>query len=221
MPSPRMITAFGETHSLSEWARIKGIDVGTLKTRINRLGWDAERAIATPAKEGWANKESHGLSNTPEYLVWQGMRERCHNPNSDRYASYGGRGIFVCDRWRYSFAAFIADLGPRPSTQHSLDRIDNDGPYSPENVRWATDGEQRFNKRNTIRLAYHGQRLTIAEAEAKFGVPRKIIYSRLGDGWSVERALQEPVRAVRVGDHSPELAEYAATLDRVAEEMGR
>lgn len=74
------------------------------------------------------------------------MRQRCLNPKAIGYKRYGGRGITVCDQWRDSFEAFLADVGPRPSAAHSIDRIDNDGNYEPGNVRWATTAQQHANK---------------------------------------------------------------------------
>jgi hypothetical protein len=91
--------------------------------------------------------KTHGMHNTPEYRTWTGMKERCYNPSADSYKNYGGRGITVCDRWRDDFPAFYADMGPRPSENHSLDRRDTDGNYEPENCRWATRSEQQKNKR--------------------------------------------------------------------------
>lgn len=89
----------------------------------------------------------HGGWNTRLYSVWSSMKQRCFNPLDDAYPNYGGRGISVCDRWRYSFANFRDDMGPRPSKNHSIDRIDNDGNYEPSNCRWATRHQQQTNQR--------------------------------------------------------------------------
>lgn len=91
--------------------------------------------------------KTHGLTKTIEYRIWADMISRCERPTATGYKDYGDRGIGVCQTWRQSFVAFLADVGQRPSPLHSIDRINNDGNYEPGNVRWATKSEQRLNQR--------------------------------------------------------------------------
>lgn len=110
----------------------------------------------------------HGMSRTAIYNSWTGMLDRVRNPNTRRYSRYGGRGITVCDRW-LSFENFYADMGDRPSPDHSLDRVDNNGPYSPENCRWATLEEQNNNKVNNRFASVGGIAMTFARASRALG----------------------------------------------------
>lgn len=100
------------------------------------------------ARERSKKNLKHGRHNTPEYYAWTGMKQRCLNPNYHHYENWGGRGITICQRWIDSFEAFYADMGPKPSPQHSLDRFPNgDGNYEPGNCRWATAKQQANNRR--------------------------------------------------------------------------
>lgn len=100
-------------------------------------------------KECNRERRTARLKQFPEYTMWVGMKQRCTNPNHRYFYLYGGQGIRVCDRWRNSFEAFLADMGRRPTPQHSIDRYpDRDGNYYKENCRWATKQEQRLNQQS-------------------------------------------------------------------------
>ena len=137
---------------------------------------------------------NRGLGEEPLYKTWAAMIARCQNERDQAYHNYGGRGISVCARWRESFAAFKEDMGPRPSGR-TLDRINNDGNYTPENCRWATTQEQNRNRRGLCLLTFQGKTRTITEWAAEIGISRMTLYNRRRRGWSVERTLTEPLHA--------------------------
>jgi len=140
-------------------------------------------------------KRTHMMSGKPEYKAWDNARSRCYNPENKRYPLYGARGITMCDRWRKSFQNFFDDMGRKPSPAHSLDRIDNDGPYSPENCRWATAEEQNNNRTSYNRnLAIGGLTMTVAQASRLTGIPHATILSRLAAGKTDEEAVSCPGR---------------------------
>lgn len=145
-------------------------------------------------KTAGAHRRTHGHTvggRTPEYIAWKAMRTRCSNNKQQHAGCYVGRGITYCARWE-SFENFLADMGPKPSPKHSLDRIDNEAGYSPENCRWATQQTQMNNTRRSRRITFNGETLTVAEWARRLGLHYKALYSRLFVyGWSVERALSE------------------------------
>lgn len=128
------------------------------------------------------------LSTSAEYRTWTHMKTRCYNLRSSSYRWYGARGIKVCDRWRSSFIAFLSDMGPRPSPTHSIERIDNDGDYCPENCRWATKREQVANTRATHRVVLDGQQSCLAHVAEVAGVAPCTIRQRMKH-MSAEKAV--------------------------------
>lgn len=134
-------------------------------------------------------KTKHGMSRTAIYRIWCLMRSRCHDPRSQDYANYGGRGVTVCAEWRDSFQAFLAGVGDRPSVKHSLDRIDVNRGYEPGNVRWAEQRTQCNNKRTNVVIEYDGERLTAAEWAARLGMDVRRVIARHNKGWPVEKVL--------------------------------
>lgn len=120
------------------------------------------------------------------------MKSRCLSPANSSYVDYGGRGINVCERWKRSFLDFVIDMGERPSGM-SIDRIDNNGNYEPLNCRWATDEEQRNNKRTSRFVTHNGRTLTLMQWSRVFGVNQRTLAYRLNKGDSAEKALG-PIR---------------------------
>ena len=136
---------------------------------------------------------THGASYTPEYSVWSKMRGRCNNPNSPDAPDYSERGITVCERWS-KFENFLEDMGKRLSPQHTIERIDNDKGYSPDNCKWATPIEQGNNKRNNILLTFQGETHTLAEWSRIRHINYPTLRARIREyNWDAERALTEPV----------------------------
>lgn len=144
-----------------------------------------------------AKKEKHGMAYSPEYKAWQGMLDRCCNPNSQRFHRYGSRGITVCQQWQDSFAAFFADLGPRPGPGYSLDRINNEGNYEPGNCRWATNHCQIRNTARNIYLEWNGRRMILADWARETGINSYTLLGRHKRGLPTENILFDPVRGQR------------------------
>lgn len=151
-----------------------------------------------------AAQKQHGMKGTPMYDSWKAMRKRCFDPKSNKWSRYGGRGITVCDRWA-AFANFFADMGERPEGT-TLDRIDNDGPYSPENCRWATKEEQANNKSTNVFVEWSGRRKTVSQWAREIDVDDKRLRKRLA-----RRPVEEAL-SLRSG---------AATPPRLLEHDGR
>lgn len=138
--------------------------------------------------------QTHGKRHTPEYTNWAGMKDRCFRPASKAWGNYGGRGITVCERWINSFENFLADMGPRPTPKHSIDRIDNDGDYEPSNCRWATSAEQGQNKRTNVPVTYQGQNKLLKEWCELLKLNCSRVKHRIRLGWTPAEAFRKPVK---------------------------
>lgn len=144
------------------------------------------------AKFGYASK-THGLSQSDEWKAWSKMKGRCYAEKHPQYKDWGGRGIIVCDRWRDSFANFLADMGKKPTPEHSLDRFpNNNGNYAPGNVRWATRVEQNRNRRNNRIVTAFGETKPLVDFIPYMNDRRHYerAYRRINTaGWAPERAI--------------------------------
>lgn len=154
----------------------------------------AEMAV----KHGYAFKANRGGAKSKLYAIWTAMISRTDNPKHKNYHQYGGRGISVCERWKASFSAFLEDMGDRPSDKHSIDRIDTNGPYDPENCRWATSKEQSRNRRNTRNITWNGETRCLRDWSSELGFSKWVLEYRLRTGWSIDEAFSTPL-GVRVG----------------------
>ena len=142
------------------------------------------------------NFTKHGLEHTRLYGIWSDMRLRCYDEKNIAYHRYGGRGITICDEWKNDVKAFY-DWATANGYKDSLtiDRIDNDGNYCPENCRWATVKEQASNRRSNILVTHNGKTQTMKKWANEVGTPYKVVWARMQKlGWSAERALTEPVK---------------------------
>lgn len=148
---------------------------------------------------GCLNKElktTHGKAGTPIYKVWRSMKSRCNNPNVKSYPDYGGRGIVVCNRWM-KFENFYADMGERPFAGAEINRIDNDGNYTPENCEWVTREKNLKNTRQNVIIEAFGKSMTESEWAKETGLDRTVISYRIKSGWDIERALKTTARPIK------------------------
>lgn len=143
---------------------------------------------------GRAVLTTHGLSWHPLFTTWCLIIDRCTKPTCDAYPEYGGRGITISDAWKDSFLTFVEDMGPRPSKDHSVDRINNDGGYSKDNCRWATQEQQCNNKRTNRFITLYGLTLTATQWGRISLVDGPAISNRISSGWSEKRAVWTPIK---------------------------
>ena len=158
--------------------------------RFVRIAGNLGRATSQTTRQScgclnYLGSANHWKSDTPEHKIWCGINYRCTNPNSTRFENWGGRGIAVCREWAESFTAFYADMGPRPSPKHSIDRIDNELGYFKANCRWATAKEQGQNQRarkNAIILSFEGETKPLKDWAEQYGICTSTIVRRINHG---------------------------------------
>lgn len=149
-----------------------------------------------------ARNTTHGLCKNRIYRIWCAMKTRCYNPSFFEYAEYGGRGITICDEWFNDFEAFYNwAICNGYDKNLSIDRINVDEGYSPENCRWATRSEQNNNRRNCVELTFRGEKHTMAEWARIVGIPYQTLKDRIRRyGWSTEKALTTGVKTIQITD---------------------
>lgn len=160
-------------------------------------------------KHGLRKQDRDDLTKSM-YSVYSSMKQRCLNQNAEGYEQYGGRGIKICQRWADSFEQFYKDMGKRPSLKHSIDRIDNDGDYSPENCRWATHDEQMQNTSKTIKVTFNGETKSLEYWCKKFGICSNTIRGRIKRGVfkTYEEAILAPIKPKIKGAKGRFLSQY-------------
>jgi hypothetical protein len=148
------------------------------------------------------NLWKHGLSGTPEHRSWCGMITRCYgsDPSRGDFHLYQGAGIQVCHRWRESFLNFLADMGKKPTSRHSIERKNSSGNYEPGNCVWATSQQQARNTTRNRWITANGRTLTLVEWSQLTGLKQITIWCRLDTGWSEEKAVNTPVTKTRRRD---------------------
>jgi len=140
--------------------------------------------------------KKHGKSRSAEYKCWDGIVQRCTNNKYHSYSNYGGRGIRLCNRWS-KFENFYADMGSKPSENHSIERIDNEQGYEPSNCRWATSTEQARNRRSNHTLTHDGRTQCVQAWAEECGINKVTLLCRIRAGWSVSKAVSTPPRKYR------------------------
>jgi hypothetical protein len=141
-----------------------------------------------------AYKHGHGRHGpqSSEYRTWSGMKGRCMNPKNPKFLIYGGRGITVRARWM-EFLNFLADMGPKPTPSHSIERVDRNGNYEPGNCIWATQSVQQRNRSTNRILTFNGVTKTMTDFAADYGLRVGTLWNRLDLGWPIKSALTLPL----------------------------
>lgn len=165
------------------------------------------------------NMSTHGKTKTNEFKTWTNMVARCSSSTHKSYHRYGGRGIAVCERWigKTGFLNFLEDMGERHSNKYSLDRIDNNKGYSPENCRWADTTTQARNKRNNNLVTYKNITRCLTEWSEIINIPTSTLYHRLKKGWEIEKVLETPIMVSKRNKSNRNFLEYKGEIKCMTE----
>lgn len=174
-------------HSCGSYVIVRPVEIVKQAKRCSVVSCGCQSAILASERA-----RTHGMSKHPAYAVWRSMIDRCRLPTHQAWKNYGGRGITVCKRWQESFQNFWEDMGPTYRPGLTLDRIDNDGPYSPENCRWVSVREQSRNRRNNRYIDTPWGKMTVADAAEKSGIGVTTLLYRLDHNWPQDKLFIEP-----------------------------
>jgi len=166
------------------------VSCGCYRSEVSRKSVTHGHTCSHPVTHGQSCRA--GGNRTKLYTTWEGIKQRCHNPNDKGYKNYGGRGITVCDRWKNSFENFFKDMGVKPKGL-TLERIENDKGYSKENCKWATMKQQASNRRNSRFITYNGETKIMTEWARQYGLSRGVLWQRIYNmKWDLKDALERP-----------------------------
>lgn len=196
-------------------------DCGTIRTveKFTLSSGKSKSCGCLKAEETRKRFTKHGAQSgyvrTREYTVWLGLKQRCYNEKEISYPNYGARGIKVCDRWLNSFENFLGDMGLCPEG-FSIERMDYNGDYCPENCKWATRSEQANNTRANRVISYNGEKKNLGQWAKEYGIDSLVLFKRLKRGWSIERALtiksNPQLRMISFNGEERTLADWARVL---------
>ena len=199
MPAPRNYQGerFGNIFVIKEIEPTDNVRQWLVSCDCGKKFVKSHKHVATAKSCGCARKEKVGNINRKHskvkhelYSTWKGMRQRCSNKNSMFYKNYGGRGIEVCSRWN-NFENFLNDMGERPKGK-TIDRINNNGNYEPNNCRWASRSTQASNTRQSINITFKGVTKSASDWSRSIGGSHLLVSRRLKKGWTIEEALTTP-----------------------------
>ena len=188
------ILEFNGKHKSGHLTALCKCDCGNIRTiSLSDLKLNRSKSCGCIRKEAkQLFKKDHGMTNTKEFKTWAGIKIRCYNKNYKSYNYYGGKGVTMCNRWLNSFRNFLEDMGFAPTNKHSIDRIDSNGNYEPNNCKWSTLIEQANNKSNNKFYEYNGEIKSVPYFSRKYNIPMGRLYERLKAGYSIKDAIEQP-----------------------------